>query len=89
VGRPHHALKTGGIPFDHVFGQPFCEYLAEHEGVAHVFNEAMSAFSRREREAVLATYDFASCKTVVDVGGGTGGSWQRSVRGSQRFRALC
>jgi hypothetical protein len=68
-----YALKTGEIPFDHVFGQPFYEYLAEHEDVAHAFNEAMSAFSRREREAVLATYDFGSCKTVVDVGGGTGG----------------
>jgi hypothetical protein len=68
-----HALKTGGIPFDHVFGQPFYEYLAEREDVARVFNEAMSAFSRREREAVLTAYDFASYSTVVDVGGGTGG----------------
>jgi SAM-dependent methyltransferase len=72
-GDLSHVLKTGGVPFEHVFGKPFFDYLAEHEDVAHVFDEAMSAFSRREHEAVLATYDFGSCRTVVDVGGGTGG----------------
>jgi SAM-dependent methyltransferase len=72
-GDLSHALKTGEIPFDHIFGQPFFDYLAEHQDVGHVFNVAMSARSRREHDAVLATYDFSLCKRIVDVGGGTGG----------------
>jgi hypothetical protein len=72
-GNLAHALKTGEVPFDHIFGRHFFEYLAEHEDVGEMFNMAMSARSRREHDAVLATYDFGSCKHIVDVGGGTGG----------------
>jgi ubiquinone/menaquinone biosynthesis C-methylase UbiE len=72
-GDLSHALKTGEIPFDHVFRQPFFDYLAEHQDVGHVFNVAMSARSRREHDAVLATYDFSPYKRIVDVGGGAGG----------------
>jgi hypothetical protein len=66
-------LKTGEMPFDHVFGKPFFDYLAEHEDVGHVFDAALSAFNRRQHEAVFATYDFGPFRRIVDVGGGAGG----------------
>ena len=34
-GNLIHVLKTGEIPFDHVFGKPFFDYLAEHDEVGH------------------------------------------------------
>jgi SAM-dependent methyltransferase len=71
-GNLLHVLKTGEIPFDHVFGMPFFNYLVEHEDVGHIFDAALGAFNRRHHEAVLATYDFGPFKRIVDVGGGAG-----------------
>jgi SAM-dependent methyltransferase len=75
-----HVLKTGEIPFDHIFGQPFFDYLDAHQEISDVFNAALGALGRREHEAVLAKYNFGAYKRIVDVGGGTG-AWLAAICG--------
>lgn len=67
-----YSVKTGKPAFDHVFGMPFFEYLAQSEAVSKEFNEAMTSNSAFTSEAFLNTYDFSGATTVVDVGGGEG-----------------
>ena len=37
-----------------------------------IFDVAMTGNSRRDRDAVVAGFDFSGARTVVDVGGGHG-----------------
>ncbi|WP_406694863.1 methyltransferase [Singulisphaera sp. Ch08] len=66
------SVKTGEIAFDHHFGMPVWEYYAQNPEVAKVFNESMSGLTRSIEDAVVQSCDFASARTVVDVGGGQG-----------------
>jgi hypothetical protein len=80
LGRNHyvawkellHSVKTGAIAFSHVFGVSRWQYNAEHPDEAKAFDEAMASFNSVIAGAVVASYDFSSCGTVVDVGGGNG-----------------
>ena len=67
-----HSVRTGEPAFDHRHGAPMYVYLAGHAATASLFDAAMSSFSDREVEAILAAYDFSGFNTVVDVGGGQG-----------------
>src|SRR5262245_49953187 len=40
-----HSVRTGQTAFDHVFGKPCFDWLAEHKEQSEVFNEAMTGFS--------------------------------------------
>ena len=67
-----YSVRTGQPAFDKVFGAPHFAYLAEHPEESAIFNQTMSAGSRRAAAAVVAAYDFAPAQTVMDVGGGQG-----------------
>jgi hypothetical protein len=67
-----HSVKTGETAFDHVFGKPIFEYLAENPDPAEVFDEAMTSFSSGDGQAVAATYDFSQAETIADIAGGHG-----------------
>lgn len=71
-GRMHESVMSGRPVFAEVHGRPFYRYLDLHRDAAARFNEAMSAYSRQEAEAVLDAYHFSGLSTVVDVGGGYG-----------------
>jgi hypothetical protein len=71
-GDLRHAVTTGRSAFEHTHDQPFYDYLGEHPAVGAPFNRYMSATSRQHNAAVLAAYDFAAFRTLVDVGGGHG-----------------
>lgn len=71
-GEILYSLQTGKPAFDKIFGMPFFQYLNENPTQAEIFNKAMVAQSRKTFQAVLENYDFSSCKTLVDVGGGHG-----------------
>src|SRR5688572_14309058 len=53
-------------------GAPIFDWLAAHPQEASLFGETMIGFHGAEPAAVAAAYDFSGCKTIVDVGGGTG-----------------
>ena len=71
-GRMSHAIKTGQPAFEHVYSQPFYDYLGEHPNSALLFQEAMTGFSEMESAAIIAACDVSQIHTLVDVGGGQG-----------------
>jgi hypothetical protein len=71
-GQLLYSVRTGEPAFDHVFGKPQFQYLAENPAPARVFDEAMASRSAAEIEAFLRRYDFSGAARVTDVGGGNG-----------------
>jgi O-methyltransferase domain/Dimerisation domain len=71
-GAMLHSVQTGQPAFDHVYGKPLFEFLAENPDQARIFNAAMTDSSRSSAPAILAVYDFSGMTKLVDVGGGHG-----------------
>jgi len=71
-GQLLESVRTGRTAFDQVFGEPVFDYLAKHPEESAVFNEGMTGFSSSIAPAVAEAYDFATFKTIVDIGGGHG-----------------
>jgi hypothetical protein len=71
-GEILYSLRTGKSAFDHLYGKPFFDYLAEHPEPARLFDAAMTGIHGPETRAMLNAYDFAGIGTLVDVGGGNG-----------------
>ncbi len=46
--------------------------MAQRPDLAAVFNDAMTSVSEMAVDPVVAAYDFAPYRTIVDVGGGHG-----------------
>jgi O-methyltransferase domain/Dimerisation domain len=70
-GALDHAVRTGENAFEHVFGRPTFDYLAEHSEAARTFDLAMAAGSSFFA-SVAEVVDFSHANVVVDVGGSTG-----------------
>ena len=73
-----HTLRTGEPGFVAAHGMSFFEYAAANSDAGALFNAFMRSGSNAgvddDRHVVVAkTYDFGQCRTLVDVGGGTGG----------------
>ena len=66
------SIQSGQHGFLKVHEQPQYEYLSQHPEDERDFAAAMTALSKQDVQAVLAVYDFSSCKSVVDIGGGEG-----------------
>ncbi|WP_204008169.1 methyltransferase [Virgisporangium aurantiacum] len=62
----------GGTAFDHAYGTRFFTYLDEHPDTAAAFQDSMAWRAEREADHVVAAYDFAVVRRLVDVGGGRG-----------------
>jgi hypothetical protein len=63
---------TSEPAFDHVYGKPFFDYLAEEPVLAGILNYVMISASSDEGAAIAAAPDFSGYRTIVDVGGGHG-----------------
>jgi SAM-dependent methyltransferase len=83
--RFHYTLRTGRPAFDHVHGRSFYDHLAEHSDDARRVDASVRAQNRLVLRTLLSGYDWGSCGTVVDVGGGTGSFLAGLL---VRFRAL-
>jgi hypothetical protein len=66
------AATEGGTAFEHVHGERFFEHLAADPGRAAAFQASMADRAQREAADVVAAYDFAGLRDLVDVGGGSG-----------------
>jgi SAM-dependent methyltransferase len=67
-----YSLRTGRNAFEHIYGRPVFQYLAQHPTAARNFDEAMVGVHGVETAAMLDVYDFNRFGVVVDVGGGNG-----------------
>lgn len=70
-GNLLEAVRTGRDAFRIEFGCGLFEYLESNPPRARAFDRAMAGGSAFF-EAVPDSYDFSSCRVVVDVGGGNG-----------------
>ena len=71
-GELLYCVQTGKTAFDHIFGKPVFDYLAEHPDKAKIFDEAMTGIHGAETQSMLDAYDFTGIGTLIDVGGGNG-----------------
>ncbi|HXM56622.1 MAG TPA: methyltransferase [Candidatus Dormibacteraeota bacterium] len=67
-----HTIRTGEPAFPHVFEMDAWQFRAQRPELSEAFNRRMAQLTERSIEAILATYDFAPARTLVDVGGGNG-----------------
>ncbi|OSC40317.1 methyltransferase [Mycobacterium decipiens] len=67
-----HSVRTGETAFKHVHGAELFDYCQTDADFFSVFNDAMTATSRREARAIAAAYPFSDFGTLADVGGGRG-----------------
>jgi hypothetical protein len=75
-----HSVRTGENAFRHRYGCSVFEWYLQQPRRAEIFDGAMGDFSRQETDALLASYDFAGVRHLVDVGGGRGELLQRVLR---------
>ena len=66
------AVTEGGTAFEHVHGEPFFAHLAADPEREAAFQASMADRAQREAADVVAAYDFAGLRELVDVGGGSG-----------------
>ena len=71
-GNLLHSVQTGEIAFDGVFGMPNWKFWAANAENAEIFNKGMSDLTALIEPSLIASYDFASFKKIVDLGGGRG-----------------
>ncbi|WP_432840320.1 methyltransferase [Dactylosporangium sp. CA-092794] len=67
-----HSVRTGGPAFDTVFGKTFWDHLHDNPEHEAVFDDAITAASRRIGGIYLRRYDFGSPRRIADIGGGHG-----------------
>jgi len=70
--RLDDALADERTAFEVTKGQPFFAWLGEHPDEAKRFNRMMLEVHGPETPAIVAAYDFAPFKHIVDVAGGNG-----------------
>jgi O-methyltransferase domain len=70
--RLDDALVRERTAFEALKGQPFFAWLSEHPDEAKRFNRMMLEVHGPETPAIVAAYDFAPFRHIVDVAGGNG-----------------
>jgi len=83
-----HTLRTGEPAFEHVFGMSFWTYMKTHPDQDAVFSRSQAVFSEPTDDAVVRSYDFSRCGTVVDVGGGEGGFLEALMTAFPQVRGI-
>lgn len=81
-------LRTGGAAYKAMGRANPLVALDQHSTAAAAFDVKQSAAVRRVAAVLLQCFDFASCKTVVDVGGGTGGLLIEVLRQHSSLRGV-
>jgi len=88
VGHLLHALRTGDVPFDNVYGRTYYEWLSDNPEASATFAAAMAELSTLEVSEALAAYDFSSIGTLVDIGGGNGHFVAGVLRANPELRGV-
>lgn len=67
-----HSVRTGEPAFEHLFNSPVFAYLRQNPSSGATFHKAMTNMATLFARSVIASYDFAQFRSVVDVGGNQG-----------------
>ncbi|XP_038713007.1 desmethylxanthohumol 6'-O-methyltransferase-like [Tripterygium wilfordii] len=75
--------QTGSIPFKKAHGSELWEFASKNPEFNKSFNDAMACTAKITTKALLSHYKdgFSDVKSLVDVGGGTGGFLVEILRG--------
>lgn len=65
-------LATGKPSFEHIYGQPFFDYLNQHTAKLENYHLAMRDYARDDYKNLPFIHDFAPYDTIADIGGGLG-----------------
>lgn len=71
-GGLEHSIRTGQSAFPLVHGATNWEYRRQHPEREREFNRSMTSMSAQVIPSIMAAYDFASFRRVIDIGGGRG-----------------
>ena len=82
------AATEGGTAFEHVHGERFFDHLAGDPDREAAFQASMAARAQREAADVVAAYEFAGLRDVVDVGGGSGVLLETILRATPELRGV-
>lgn len=88
MGGLHHATAAGTPAFEHVFGEPFFDYLATHPDDGAIFDQGMAAFSDLEIAPIIDACPLPQDGTVVDVAGGRGGLLLEALRANPNLNGV-
>lgn len=83
-----YSITTGESAFQHFHGIDAWEYRAQRPELNAVFNDLMTANTRRQTAAVVSAYDFSGVGTLVDVAGGHGALIAAILAANPRLRAI-
>lgn len=67
-----YSVTSGESAFEHLYGSPMFDYLAQHPGSQATFDDAMGAGTEAFLAPLVDSYDFSKAQVLVDVGGGNG-----------------
>lgn len=73
LGRLTDCLRTGRPVFQDLYGEDYWTYLSHHPEESQAVDRWMQSLNAVHLRTVLAAYNWAAARTVVDVGGGNGG----------------
>jgi ubiquinone/menaquinone biosynthesis C-methylase UbiE len=68
----YEATKSGGDPFEMLYGMHAYDYFKENPEAGETFNRAMAVLARNDQSLIADVYDFSGIHRIVDVGGGNG-----------------
>ena len=83
-----HGVETGEVAFQHLYGQPFFEFLVANPEKERTFAASMASISGAENEAIARAYDFGRFARLVDVGGAHGHLLATILRRHRRLRGV-
>lgn len=87
-GRLMHSARTGESAFEDAHGEAFYPFLAREPRLGAPFNRNMTASSRQQAAAIADAYDFSRFRSLVDVGGGHGGTLAAILHAFARLRGV-
>lgn len=71
-GEALYTFQTGLSAFEHLYGEPYFEFLARHPEEGENFDRAMAGGALKRSAALMSSYDLSGISTLADIGGGNG-----------------
>jgi hypothetical protein len=83
-----HGVETGEVAFQHLYGQPFFDFLVANPDKERTFAASMASISGAENDAIARAYDFGRFDRLVDVGGAHGHLLATILRRHRKLRGV-
>ena len=82
-----HTVLTGEPSFEHVFGETYFDWLEDNLGALKQYQSAMEEYAKIDYSGCASIIEKYCCRSVIDIGGGTGTLLENLLRSSRKTRA--